>query len=57
MASHLVFLPGESHEQRSPVSYSPWGCKELDIKKKKRVRHDLMTRQEEERITPLPEVF
>ena len=25
-----VFLPGESHGQRSLVSYSPWGCKELD---------------------------
>ena len=22
-----VFLPGESHEQRSLVGYSPWGCK------------------------------
>ena len=26
-----VFLPGESHGQRSLVGYSPWGCKELDI--------------------------
>ena len=26
----LVFLPGKSHGQRSPVGYSPWGCKELD---------------------------
>ena len=25
-----VFLPGKSHEQRSLVSYSPWGQKELD---------------------------
>ena len=25
-----VFLPGEFHKQRRPVSYSPWGCKELD---------------------------
>jgi len=24
-----VFLPGESHEQRSLVGYSPQGCKEL----------------------------
>ena len=23
----LVFLPGKSHGQRSPVGYSPWGCK------------------------------
>ena len=25
-----VLLPGESHGWRSLVSYSPWGCKELD---------------------------
>ena len=25
-----VFLPGESHEQRSLAGYSPWCCKELD---------------------------
>ena len=25
-----VFGPGESHGQRSPAGYSPWGCKELD---------------------------
>ena len=25
-----VFLLGEFHGQRSLVSYSPWGCKELD---------------------------
>ena len=25
-----VFLPGESHGQRSLVGYSPWCCKELD---------------------------
>ena len=25
-----VFLPGESHGQRSLVGYSPWDCKELD---------------------------
>ena len=25
-----VFLPGESHGQRSLVGYSLWGCKELD---------------------------
>ena len=28
--SALVFLPGESHGQRSLEGYSPWGCKELD---------------------------
>ena len=26
-----LFLPGESHEQRSLAGYSPWGCKELDM--------------------------
>ena len=25
-----VFLPGESHGQRSLVGYSPWGLKESD---------------------------
>ena len=25
-----IFLPGESHRQRSLVGYSPWGCKESD---------------------------
>ena len=28
-----VFLPGEFHEQRSLVGYSPWGPKELDMTK------------------------
>ncbi|MGE2787554.1 hypothetical protein ACQHMI_25705, partial [Escherichia coli] len=26
-----VFLPGESHGQRSLVGYSPWSCKELNV--------------------------
>ena len=26
----LVFLPGESHGQKSLEDYSPYGCKELD---------------------------
>ena len=26
-----VFLPGKSHGQKSPVGYSPWGCKESDM--------------------------
>ena len=25
-----VFLPGESHGQRSLAGYSPWGCRESD---------------------------
>ena len=28
-ATTPVFLPGESHGQRSLVAYSPWGCKAL----------------------------
>ena len=36
--STLVFLPGESHGQRSLVGCSPWSCK--------RVGHDLATEQE-----------
>ena len=32
-----LFLPGESHGQRSLVDCSPWGCK--------RIRHDLATKQ------------
>ena len=27
----LVFLPGESHGQRSLAGYSLWGCNELDM--------------------------
>ena len=28
-----VFLPGESHGQKSLVGYSPWDCKESDMTK------------------------
>ena len=31
MATVAVFLPGESHGQRSLVGSSPWGCKESDM--------------------------
>ena len=32
MATYFsVFFPGEFHGQRSLVSYSPWGHKELDM--------------------------
>ena len=30
MATTLVFLPGESHGQRSLAGFSPWGRKESD---------------------------
>ena len=29
--STLVFLPGESHGQRSLAGYSPWGHKQSDM--------------------------
>ena len=35
-----VFLPGKSHGQRSPVGYSPWGCK--------RVGYDFVTKQQQQ---------
>ena len=35
-----IFLPGKSHGQRSPVGYSPWGCK--------RVGRDLATKQQQQ---------
>ena len=31
MATHSVFLPGDSHGQRRLVGYSPQGCKESDM--------------------------
>ena len=31
MTTTPVFLPGESHGQRSLTGYNPWGCKELDM--------------------------
>ena len=30
MATHSVFLPGKSHEQRSLVGYRPWGREESE---------------------------
>ena len=31
MATTPVFLPGESHGQRSLASYSPWNLKQSDM--------------------------
>ena len=33
MATHSSILAGESHGQRSQLSYSPLGCKEVDMTK------------------------
>ena len=30
MATHSIFLPGESHGQRSLAGCGPWGCRESD---------------------------
>ena len=35
----LVFLPGESHEQRSLAPCSPWGCKELEMTEHFVIKH------------------
>ena len=40
-----VLLAGKSHEQRSLVGYSPWD--------RKRVRHDLATKQQQEWVQGL----
>ena len=37
MAATPVFLPGESHGQRSLDGYHPWGCKESDMIERARV--------------------
>ena len=37
-----VLLPGESYGQKKLVGYSPWGCK--------RVRHDLVNKQQQQHI-------
>ena len=34
-----VFLPGESHGQRSLAGYSPWGLKELDTTERLHFQH------------------
>ena len=42
MATHSVFLPGESLGHRSLVGYSPRGCKELDMTKRLSLTHSAM---------------
>ena len=39
MATHSVFLPGDSHGQKSLMGYSPWA---------RRVGHDLATKPKNE---------
>ena len=40
METPSIFLPGESHGQRSLMGYHPWGCKGF--------RHDLVTKQQQQ---------
>ena len=37
-----VFLPGESHRQRSLACYSSWGCKESDMTETKHISHEVI---------------
>ena len=39
MAIHSIFLPGEFHEQKKLVGYSPWGHKESDTTKRQTHTH------------------
>ena len=48
MATHPSILPGKSHGQRSMVSYSPWGHKELDTTEWLYFHFSLIAESEEE---------
>ena len=48
-----VLLSGKSHGERSLAHYSPWVAKELDLKKKKRVRPGLVGLAKEQQLLPL----
>ena len=43
MATHSIFLPGQSHEQRSLVGYGPWGRTELDMTEQLHFQFSLST--------------
>ena len=40
-----VFLPGESHGQRSQAGYSPQGCRELDMTEVTEYSHTHITNE------------
>ena len=42
-----VFLPGESHGQRSLVGCSPWGCKESDTTEQLSTHREQGNREEQ----------
>ena len=47
-----IFLPGESHGQRSLAGYSPWGCEESDTTEmtKQARREDDTNREVNDRV-------
>ena len=45
MATHSVFLPEESYEQRNLAGYSPWGCTQTDMTEVTLVRAHTHTRK------------
>ena len=47
-----VFLPGESHGQRSLAGYSPWGRKELDTTEQ--LTHPKISQRSQKRTEGLP---
>ena len=49
-----VFLPGESHGQRSLAGYSPWGHKESDTAEQVSVRTHTHTTSLQSPLAPLP---
>ena len=47
MQPNPVFLPGESHGERSLVGYSPWGRKEWDTTERLNTRVDTPSSREQ----------
>ena len=55
MATHPVFLPGESHGQKSLAGYSPWGRKESDTTEQLTLSFFFHTT--ESPISPFPQTY
>ena len=49
-----VFLPGESHGQRSLVGYSPWGHKESDTTQQLSMHEYISTNIEDIKVMDVP---
>ena len=47
-----VFLPGESHGQRSLAGYNPWGCKELGMTEATEYMHICIERERQRKKLP-----